>query len=132
MKHRRSAYVRFQLIRIILFGLCALVFASPILGQSAGATQSSPSAGTDGISTFQIFPSAITGGGNTTANGSQSITGAIGQATLGTTASGTFTITGGLFSINAIAFEFGDVNSDQTVTITDLVLLANFIAGNIP
>jgi len=81
---------------------------------------------------IEISPSAITGGGNTTSNGSQSITGSIGQSPLGTAANGPFVVTGGFFSIHAIAFKFGDTNSDQTVTITDLVQVANFIAGNIP
>ncbi|HZS46594.1 MAG TPA: dockerin type I repeat-containing protein [Blastocatellia bacterium] len=104
--------------RFISLTLMIGIFVSAAFGQSNG--------------TLQLSPSTITGGGNTTSNGSQSITGSIGQSPLGTTANGPFVISGGLFSINAIPFKFGDVNSDQTITITDLVDVANFIAGNIP
>jgi len=107
-----------RLIRSLSLTLFVIVVGSAAYGQSGG--------------TFDLTPSAITGGGNTTSNGTQSLTGSIGQSALGTTAGGTFVVTGGLFSIHAIPFKFGDVNTDQSVTVSDLVAVANFIAGNIP
>ena len=103
------------ILPLILFVLFAI---SPSFGQSGGP--------------FEISPSAITGGGNTTSNAAQSISGSIGQSPLGTTAGGPFSITGGLFGFKAAAFTFGDINHDQSITVSDLIVLANVIAGNIP
>src|SRR5437016_9970094 len=93
-------------IRVLSVILCVVTVAASISGQSNG--------------TVEISPSAITGGGNTTSNGTQSITGSIGQSPLGTVAGGSFMITGGLFGFRSVPFKFGDVNSDLTVTIADL------------
>src|SRR5215831_4932642 len=109
---------RSRLLFIPPLTLFVLIAMSPVFGQSGGP--------------FEISPSAITGGGNTTSNGTQSITGSIGQSPLGTTAGGPFSITGGLFGFKALAFTFGDINHDQTITVSDLIVLANVIAGNIP
>jgi hypothetical protein len=81
--------------------------------------------------TSQISPSAVTGGGNTTSNGAESLTGSIGQSLLGISSGKTFSISGGLFGGRSVPFKFGDINGDQIVNISDLFVMANFLAGNI-
>src|SRR5882724_7882880 len=61
-------------VQFVVAAVCIIALASSIYGQSGG--------------TFQISPSTITGGGNTTANGTMSATGSIGQSPLGSVGGG--------------------------------------------
>ena len=116
--HRfRSIAVNRGGIQFVVAAVCIIALASSIYGQSG--------------STFQISPSTISGGGNTTTNGTQSLTGTIGQGSLGVSSGGTFSITGGLFSFESLPFKFGDANGDQIINVVDLFIVANFMAGNI-
>jgi len=105
-------------IRLLVVVVCIIGLASVISGQSNG--------------TFQLSPSTISGGGNTTANGTLSLTGSIGQSPIGTLGRGHFTIIGGVFGPQSTPFMYGDVNSDHIVNVVDLVAMANFLAGNTP
>jgi len=63
-------------------------FARPALTQQSGGP-------------FTINPSVLSGGGGTSSNGSTSITGSIGQAVLGRSSAGTFSLDGGFWQAAA-------------------------------
>lgn len=103
-------------LRFLTAVIVTIALASSILGQSGG--------------TFNLSPSTASGGGNTTANGVFSLTGAIGQTSLGTIGRSNVSIIGGIFGPKVHPFAFGDVNNDHVVNVGDVLSMANFLAGN--
>src|SRR5689334_5883654 len=103
-------------LRILIAVIGAFALASSVFGQSGGG--------------FTISPSGPTGGGNTTALGQFSLTGAVGQSPIGTIGKKNLTIVGGILGAKTRPFMYGDANTDHVVNVGDLLSMANFLAGN--
>jgi len=108
--------VKSGLFKSISLSLSMICFTCLCFGQSAGP--------------YKVTQSNTTGGGNTTSKDTKSVQGSVGQGATGTAAGGRYEITGGLMNFDTAAILLGDVNGDRTVTVSDLVTLANFLAGN--
>jgi len=87
MKSSTKPILRWVSVSISILFFTALI-APPVLMQQSGGP-------------YTINPSVISGGGGTSANGTTNLTGTIGQATLGSSSGGTFSLTAGFWQADA-------------------------------
>jgi hypothetical protein len=94
--HRSSISFILLTTFLMIFTLCNLVAAFDAPTSKVAVARSTPAALQSGGS-FNITSSVIAGGGGKSTNGTTSLEGTIGQATLGASSGGNFTVNGGFW-----------------------------------